>query len=130
MPRQFYPGAEEDAINWLNLGLSYAEIADMTACGCTVEIVEDWVNKHDRKRAISNAHRGFDRTGVDRFSVSRAEFNAMVAIYHTARVITRETGQPYEVDHIKEICDGGTHCLENLRIVPRHKNRRGPKKKK
>ena len=130
MSRQFHPGAKEDAIIMLNHGLSYAEIAEETACGCTVEIVEGWIRQHDWSRAKGVLARGFTRTDTDRSSVSPAELKAMTMIYYTARILTRETGIPYEVDHIEEVCEGGAHAIENLRIVPRSVNRRGPGRKK
>ena len=129
MARLLYPGAKEDAISMLRHGLSYSEIADEISCGCSVDMVKDWVHQHDWSMAKVVVARGFTRTSTDRSSVSPAELEAMTMIYYTARILTRETGEPYEVDHIVEICEGGQHVIENLRIVPRHANRRGPKKK-
>ena len=125
----FYPGAEDDAINLLKHGLSVPEIASEIACGCSEDIVRSWIKSYDLRLAKAAVNRGFTRTGTTRNSVSKAELDAMTSIYCVSRVLSRESGEPYEVDHIIEVQDGGQHVLENLRIVPRHMNRRGYPKK-
>lgn len=48
-------------------------------------------------------------------------------IYNLAQIKTKETGIPYEVDHIVPLVSNfvcGFHSQENLRIIPRTLNRR------
>lgn len=56
-----------------------------------------------------------------------ADVDAIAAIYAECARITRQTGIPHEVDHIvpllgRDVC--GLHVEGNLRVVPRHVNRR------
>lgn len=56
-----------------------------------------------------------------------ADVDAIAAIYAECARITRATGVPHEVDHVipllgRGVC--GLHVEANLRIVPRHVNRR------
>jgi len=55
---------------------------------------------------------------------TRAEVNAEVRFDYILRnLLSEKTGIPYEVDHIKPICEGGVHRLWNLAIIPRSANR-------
>lgn len=63
---------------------------------------------------------------------TKEQFKEMEALYIEAARLTKETGIPYEVDHIeplqsKEIC--GLHVLSNLRIIQRSPNRRKSNKR-
>ena len=55
--------------------------------------------------------------------LSLEEKCAIMSLYDTAKTLTRETGIPYEVDHIIPICKGGLHHPDNLQVLTREENR-------
>lgn len=55
---------------------------------------------------------------------TRAEVNAETRFDYILRnLLSEKTGVPYEVDHIKPICEGGVHRIWNLAVIPRSANR-------
>jgi len=55
---------------------------------------------------------------------SRLEVRAETKFdYVLSKLLTKKTGIPHEVDHIKPLCAGGVHRHWNLSVVPRTVNR-------
>lgn len=139
MAKRFSSETKEKAKAMRAQGMSYVAIAE--EIGCTSPCVRYWCDTQARvgnggradsewKRvsktsAYNNHYDGLRRTSTDCSELSRAERDAIIALYELARKISSETGEPYEVDHIKPVKDGGEHRIWNLRIVPRFMNRTG-----
>lgn len=79
--------------------------------------------KRGRKAASKRLHEARKYEARPRW----ADVDAIASIYAECARITRVSGVPHEVDHIipllgRGVC--GLHVEANLRIVPRHVNRR------
>jgi 5-methylcytosine-specific restriction endonuclease McrA len=71
-----------------------------------------------------NARAAKRRAAVRNQLPEDADLNKIQQIYNECRLMTSETGTPYEVDHIIPISKGGFHHQDNLQILTKEENRK------
>lgn len=64
------------------------------------------------------------RRNIWKIPLTLRERRQIQAMLREARRLSRETGEPYEVDHIWPVSRGGWHHPANMRIITRKENRR------
>lgn len=87
------------------------------------ERYRDWRKRNLAKDCARVAAR---RAAKIRATPPWADMRAIAAIYEEARRLTKEFGEPFEVDHIvplnhPRVC--GLHCEANLQAIPARRNR-------
>lgn len=102
------------------------------------EYVKKWADNnkerikgYQRKYRLSNQHKCNARTARWIANVKRAtplwsEIGEIEQVYQECRNISKQTGNPHEVDHIIPIHSDyvcGLHCLDNLQIITEKDNR-------
>lgn len=64
------------------------------------------------------------RRNTWRIPLTLSERRQIQAMLREARRLSKETGQPYEVDHIWPVSRGGWHHPANMRVITREENRK------
>lgn len=106
---------------------------------------KEWVSKNKEKkreydrewvknnRAASNSHKAKRRAKERQATpvwLTEAHLEAIKAIYAEADRLSKETGVPYQVDHIIPLSGrtvSGLHVPWNLRAIPAQENNRRPR---
>jgi len=84
---------------------------------------QNWHNNNPgMNRYNANTNRA-KKKGCD-VPLTPVEVEWMKFYYSEAFTLTKETGVPTEVDHIKPICKGGPHAPWNLQILTESENRK------
>lgn len=139
MAKRFSEQTKEKARAMRASGMTYIKIAE--EIGCTAPCVRYWCDvnarannggKADENWVRKTYQEGYEthmsnlkRCGSASASISQAEHMAIISLYTACKKLSQESGYPHEVDHIKPVSKGGEHRIWNLRILPRHMNRRG-----
>lgn len=94
------------------------------------EYDRNWVKNN---RGLSNSHkakrRAKERTATPPW-LTESQLEAIKAVYLEAVRLTKETGIPYQVDHIVPLSGktvSGLHVPWNLRAIPAQENNRRPR---
>lgn len=130
MQNEIYPKkVKEEAIKLHAEGVPYTQIAKKFNCSPTA--VRYWCDPEaaaDARRSARRTRRMQQMDPSQIYQLTQVEQDAINAIYDLAHHMS-ESGDPYEVDHIISVRDGGPHRIWNLRIVPRRMNRTGRPRK-
>lgn len=78
----------------------------------------------EHKRAMLNSVSATRRANMSRAFDKNADRNKINEFYVRAKLLSKQTGTPHEVDHIIPISKGGKHNEHNLQILTRAENRR------
>lgn len=94
------------------------------------ELDRNWINNN---RAVSRSHKA-KRRAKERMAtplwLTDAQLEAIKAVYLEAERLFKETGIPYQVDHIVPLSGktvSGLHVPWNLRAIPAQENNRRPR---
>lgn len=139
MSKRFSKQTKEKARAKRAAGMTYVAIAKELGCSpacvrywCDAQarynnggrVEEDWARKTHQQGYAEHAAR-LKQVGTDAGLIPEAEHQAMISLYAICKKLSKESGYPHEVDHIKPVHLGGEHRIWNLRIVPRYMNRTG-----
>ena len=127
MPKRFSQQTKEKARSMRASGMTYVDIAKEV--GCTAPCVRYWCDwraraeNHQRMTVKSHCR-------SRRMDVAEEHSEIIIALYSFINQWNEENDTDYEMDHIIPCHAGGSHTIENLRIVPRRLNRTGRPKRK
>jgi len=80
-----------------------------------------------QRKRIDKAKRSYYASNYRSMKIDQTPENAdmdlIMKMYEEAQMKTKDTGVPYEVDHIVPLCKGGLHHQDNLRVITRNENR-------
>ena len=127
MAKRFSQETKEKARTMRLSGMSYIAIAQ--EIGCTNTCVRYWC---DWKARAENQQRMSVNTWTrsSKMEVAKQDKDITIALYAFVAQYNEQHGTDYEIDHINSVHLGGTHSIDNLRILPRRANRTGRPKRK
>jgi 5-methylcytosine-specific restriction endonuclease McrA len=82
---------------------------------------QQWLSEPKHQK---NARAAKRRGAIRNQTPANTDFQVINEVYKQAEMMTKNSGIPYEVDHITPICKGGLHHQDNLQIITKEANRK------